>query len=129
MKRSGRKNTSLLPHIFILIVTMLVETQYVNSMNTQSTGIIKDHTVVLGRDTLSDQSSLNSLTTAQSNNVVNTKTSSRTPIRFVCKKQVPSYSLRKNQVILPQNSDSPFSITVQPQTVKSGDEVKGSYYC
>ena len=127
MKQSGRKNTFSFSHTFFLIVTVLAELQYVHSTNIQSKGIIKDHTVVLDRDTLSDQSSLNSLSTIQTNNIVNTNNSSGTPIRFVCKKQVPSYSLRKNQVILPQTSDSPFRITVQPQTVKPGDTVKGSY--
>ena len=121
--------SSSFSYTVILVLLMLLETQYVDSTNIQSTGIIKDHTVVLDRDPLSDQPSLNSLINTETNGITNTNNSSRTPIRFVCKKQVPSYSLRKNLEILPQKSESPFRFTVQPQTVKPGDEVKGSYQC
>lgn len=104
---------------------VLLETHYqVNATDEHMKEIISNHIVVSDRDILSDQPSLNSEKNSDVSGFTN-NSSYRTSIKFGCKKQVPLYSLKKNSNILPQNTESPFKITVHPVTVKPGDEVKG----
>ena len=119
---------STLSYLVFLILIVLTKTQ--NSVTT-TTGdhlkeIIQNHTVLIEEQTESKHDAITNVPAEQIG--LNDAELTKKAIRFGCRKQVPIFSLKKGRRIKPQNTESPYRIIVEPQTVKAGDQVKGTHH-
>lgn len=108
-------------YAFVLMLIVLTETYNpVAASEDKLKEIIRDHTGLVDKNTLTKQD-------VKEQTRLKDGSSRRTSIKFGCQKQVPLYSLKKNRRILPQTINSPFRLILERQTIKSGEEIKGSY--
>lgn len=108
-------------YVLILMLIVLTETyKPVAASEDNLKEMIKDHTVLVDKNTLTKQD-------VKEQTRLKDGSSRRISIKFGCQKQVPLYSLNKNRRILPQTINSPFRLILERQTIKPGEEIKGSY--
>ena len=108
---------------YVLILLLIVLTQTYNPVaasEDELKEIIENHTVLVDKNTLTKQD-------VKEQTRLKEESSRRTSIKFGCQKQVPLYSLKKNRRIIPQTTNSPFRLILERQTIKPGEELKGSY--